>query len=388
MEVKLSSFIFKRREVRDSNGDIAFYKIWIDKWEEEREPVDVNSLILHLVANYSPEIEEKLLGNRRGLVDVPVDMLVSRSVIDVLNGTKFILNLTFPRRSLTSKHVEALRELFGHYQEDGFLFSIHHKLLSTRRDLFGEFSQYITYVYSEGEPVDAEGKLTIVCSENGVAGDFDFVCEGEYEDVLVVNSLKHMQAAVSKLISMLSDDVSIDSLAETIKGDPALVTKLLQYVNSPLFPHRKEIESIKNAVNYLGLDNLKKFLIAVWMSQFFGQDPSFMEFVKRMLTNAFFLESFSSKIKNIPKDKLFLLGLFYQMPSAFGVRPEVFFRSIQLPEEVVELYKEEAVQPYLKLIDMLEEENLEDHLRDIGLSKEELEKHLSYAQESVSTFMA
>ncbi len=211
---------------------------------------------------------------------------------------------------------------------------------------------------------------------------------GEYEDVLIVNSLKHMQSAVSKLISMLSEDASVDSLAETIKGDPALVTKLLQYVNSPLFPHRKEIESIKNAINYLGLENLKKFLIAVWMSQFFGQDPSFVEFVKKMLTNAFFLESFSKSVKEIPKDKLFLLGLFYQMPSAFGVRPEVFFNSIQLPKEITELYKEGSLQPYLKLIDLLESEGLGEHIEKLGIGEEELEEHLKYAQESVDTFMS
>ncbi|EDP74784.1 HDOD domain-containing protein [Hydrogenivirga sp. 128-5-R1-1] len=388
MEVKLSSFIFKRQNVRDGAGDIAFYKVWIDKWEEDREPVSPSSLVLHLVANYSPEVEEKLLGNRRGLLELPIDMLVSRSVIDVLNGTKFILNLTLPRKALTSKHVNALKELFNHYQEEGFLFAMHSKLISSHREVFGLFSEYITYVYSEEEPINLEGKLTIGCSDSATSAEFDFFCEGEYEDVLVINSLKHMQAAVSKLISMLSEDASVDSLAETIKGDPALVTKLLQYVNSPLFPHRKEIESIRNAINYLGLENLKKFLIAVWMSQFFGQDPSFIEFVKKMLTNAFLLESFSKNIPNVPKDKLFLLGLFYQMPSAFGVRPEVFFNSIQLPEEITELYKEESLQPYLKLIDMLESEELEGFIKGLGLSREELEEHLNYAEESVNTFMS
>ncbi|WP_457600666.1 HDOD domain-containing protein [Hydrogenivirga sp.] len=388
MEVKLSSFIFKRQNVRDSAGDIVFYKLWIDRWEEDREPVDVNSLVLHLVANYSPEIDEKLLGNRRGLVDVPIDMLVSRSVIDVLNGTKFILNLTLPRKALTTKHINALNQLFPYYQENGFLFSIHRKLLMGKRELFDSYSDYITYVYSEDEPVHIDGKLTIGCSEVASAQEFDFICEGEYEDVLIVNSLKHMQAAVSKLISMLSDEASVNELAETIKGDPALVTKLLQYVNSPLFPHRKEIESIQSAINYLGLENLKKFLIAVWMSQFFGQDPSFIEFVKKMLHNAFFLESFAKNIKSISKDKLFLLGLFYQMPPAFGVRPEVFFNSIQLPEEITQLYKEEELAPYLKLIDMLESGGLEEYIKELGISGEELEEHLKYAQESVSTFMS
>ncbi|RLJ70895.1 c-di-GMP-related signal transduction protein [Hydrogenivirga caldilitoris] len=388
MEVKLSSFIFKRQNIRDSAGDISFYKVWIDKWEEEREPVDVNSLILHLVANYSPEVEEKLLGSRRGLVDIPVDMLVSKSVIDVLNGTKFILNLTLPRKALTSKHLNALKELFGYYQDNGFLFSIHKRLLSSNREVFNTFSEYITYVYSEDEPVHLEGKLTIGCSESLDVEGFDFFCEGEYEDVLIINSLKHMQGAVSRLISMLSEEASVDSLTQTIKGDPALVTKLLQYVNSPLFPHRKEIESIKNAINYLGLENLKKFLIAVWMSQFFGQDPSFIEFIRKMLSNAFLLESFSKNLQGIPKDELFFVGLFYKMPSAFGVRPEVFFNSMQLPEEIKNLYGDKRLEPYLKLIDLMDGGEVYEFAKTLGIDKEELEEHINYAQESVKTFLA
>ncbi len=386
MTVKLTSFIFKRRNVRDSYGDIAFFKIWIDKWEEDRKPVDRNSLILHLVANYSPDVEEKLLGNRRGLVDVPVDMLVSRSMIDVLNGTKFILNLTLPRKALTGKHMNALRELLPHYQESGFLFSIHEKLLSVNREIFNEYGDFFTYLYCEESVPKLEGLLTIGCGE--LMTGCDFSCEGEYEDVLVVNTLKHLQAAVSKLISMISEEASIDALADTIKGDPALVTKLLQYVNSPLFPHRKEIESIRSAINYLGLENLKKFLIAVWMSQFFGQDPSFVEFIRSMLFNAFLLEGLAQRLKGISRDKLFLAGLFYGMPSAFGVRPEVFFSSIQLPEDITELYRDDNLKPYLRLLDLLESEEVERYAESLGISGEDLEKLKEYAKESVATFMS
>ncbi len=385
MDIKLSSFIFKRQNIRDSYGDIAFYRIWIDKWEEDREPVETSSLILHLVANYSPEVEEKLLGNRRGLIDIPIDVIVSRSVIDVLNGTKFILNLTPPRKALTSKHLNIMEDLFRHYQEFGFLFSIHESLLISNRDILLKFKSYIDYVFLISGEIKPSEKLIIWCGAEPLF-EYDFICEGEYEDVLMINSLKHMQSAVSKLISMLSEDPSVEELAQIIKGDPALVTKLLQYVNSPLFPHRREIESIKNAINYLGLENLKKFLIAVWMSQFFGQDPAFIKFIKKMLFNAFLLESFSRKLVSYPKDRLFLVGLFYKMPEAFGVRPQVFFNSLQLPEEVIVLFKDEKLQKYLKILDLLDKDELKNYASKLGFSEKELESHFKYAQDSVEAF--
>ena len=388
--LRLSSFIFKRKNVRNSEGDIAFFKVWVDKWEEDREPVPPESLILHISANYSVDLEAKLMGNRRALVDVPIDMLVSRSVIEVLNGTKFIFNLVSPRRQLTDKHISYLNTIFPVYQEEGFLFSIHENLLKRSPDVIRDYGNYINYVYIESDATPhIEGKLIIRCGEKDFSYlGYDFVCEGEYEDVMIVNTLKHIQASLSKLISMLADDPSIENLAETIKGDPALVTKLLQYVNSPLFPHRKEIQDITMAINYLGLENLKKFLIAVWMSQFFGQDPEFIEFVKSMLYNAFFAEWFASKLSDVSKGQMFLAGLFYKMPSAFGVRPEVFFNSINLPKDITDLYEKEKVKAFLGLIDRLENPaDLLEYAKSLGVSPEDLESARKYADENLKAFL-
>ncbi len=388
MRVKLTSFIFRRQNVRDSNGDIIFHRIWIDRWEEERTPVEPKELILHLVANYSPELENKLLGNRRGIVDIPVDMLILRSVVSVLNGLKFVLNLTPPRKVLKEEHLESIATVLDKYQEEGFLFSIDESLLRTNREFYKRFSDFITYAFFKESIIPLDGKLSIGCSESFSPTEVDFVCEGEFEDVFVVNSLKHLQTALSKVISMISEDVSVEELADAIKGDPALVTKLLQYVNSPLFPHRKRIESITNAISYLGLENLKKFLIAVWMSQFFGRDPTFLEFVKEMIFNAFFLESFHRKLNSLPKDKLFLAGLFYKMPDAFGVRPEVFFSSIQIPEDILKLLDSEELKPFLEILDCFREGCPKETLSKLGIGEEDMSKGIEYARKNLEMFLS
>jgi len=385
--MKLSSFIFKRMNVRDSGGDIAFYRVWVDRWEEERNPVERGKLIFHLAANYSKELEDRLLGNRRGLIDVPIDVIFLRSIVEVINGTKFILNLTMPRGKLGEKHLSLMSSYLERYTDQGFLFSADHRLLEKYPEFLRPAERYLTYLYTEDVPVERRDRLIIVCGKNVLATDYDFICEGDYEDVMVVNALKHTQAAVSKLLSMLSEERSLDEVADTIRGDPALVTKLLQYVNSPIFPHRKEIESVSMAVSYLGLENLKRFLMAVWMSQFFGQDPSFLEFIKSMLFNAFFVESFS-KYLSVPKDRLFLAGLFYKMPEAFGVRPRVFFQSINLPEEILSLFEDPKLKDYLRIIDLLDREDLGKHLSSLGLSEEVLKEHLRYAKESLSSFVS
>ncbi len=89
-----------------------------------------------------------------------------------------------------------------------------------------------------------------------------------------------------------------------------------------------------------------------------GQDPGFLKFIKEMLFNAFLLESFSKRIPGIPKDELFLLGLFYKMPETF------------------------------KVIDLMGSEGLKDHLKSLGIDENTfLEEHLSYAEKNVSNFV-
>lgn len=84
-------------------------------------------------------------------------MLVSRSLLDTLNGTRFILNLSPLRSFLTAKHVSFIKELMEHYTDNGFLFSIHEDLLG------------VNPIACSGEPPEF----------------YDFVCKGNYIEAYV-----------------------------------------------------------------------------------------------------------------------------------------------------------------------------------------------------------
>lgn len=63
--------------------------------------------------------------------------------------------------------------------------------------------------------------------------------------------------AVDVLRLTRKEDVAIDELAAVIQNDPGLTAKILKVVNSPLFGIPREISSLKQAINMLGLRTVK-----------------------------------------------------------------------------------------------------------------------------------
>lgn len=59
------------------------------------------------------------------------------------------------------------------------------------------------------------------------------------------------------------DDASLDEVARVVERDAAIVSKLLQIVNSAFFGARRRIASVPEAVAYLGTEHLKQLVVLV-----------------------------------------------------------------------------------------------------------------------------
>ena len=103
---------------------------------------------------------------------------------------------------------------------------------------------------------------------------------------------------------MASPDFSYDAVEELLKGDPALVYKLLRYLNSWLVAVRGEIHSIREAIALLAV---------VAMA---SDKPH--ELIRTALTRAFFCEALARAIavssttsvhRSMQSSDLFLMGL-------------------------------------------------------------------------------
>jgi c-di-GMP-related signal transduction protein len=113
-----------------------------------------------------------------------------------------------------------------------------------------------------------------------------------------------------------SPDFSYDAVEELLKGDPALVYKLLRYLNSWLVAVRGEIHSIREAIALLGEKEFRRWISVLAVVAMASDKPH--ELIRTALTRAFFCEALARAIavssttsvhRSMQSSDLFLMGL-------------------------------------------------------------------------------
>jgi HD-like signal output (HDOD) protein len=83
----------------------------------------------------------------------------------------------------------------------------------------------------------------------------------------VVGSVDRLPSAVrlfQELSELLArDDASTDAVTDLVRQDPAIASKLLQFVNSAFFANSREVSDIRTAVIRLGMKTIKNLALAL-----------------------------------------------------------------------------------------------------------------------------
>jgi c-di-GMP-related signal transduction protein len=110
------------------------------------------------------------------------------------------------------------------------------------------------------------------------------------------------------LQSVSSPEFSLDDVENLLKQDPAVIYKLLRYLNSPLLGLRAEVHSVRHAITLLGEVEFRRWVSIVAIVAMASDKPP--ELIRTALTRAFFCEEISSPIGMAPdSSNLFLMGL-------------------------------------------------------------------------------
>lgn len=104
------------------------------------------------------------------------------------------------------------------------------------------------------------------------------------------------------------DNPSFDSLADIIKIDAGLTYKLLALMNTPIYYRIGKINSIKQALVRLGINETKKWILLLFLRDVSNTDND--EFAKVSLIRAIFMEKLISKLgySNMSNDA-YMVGL-------------------------------------------------------------------------------
>ncbi|MGM0419208.1 MAG: EAL and HDOD domain-containing protein [Thermodesulfobacteriota bacterium] len=155
-------------------------------------------------------------------------------------------------------------------------------------------------------------------------------------------------------------DLDIEKLVSLIKNDPSVSYKLLKFINSAYFNRPCEIQSIRDAVTFMGSDELKKFINLVAVSGIAEEKPN--ELMRNSVIRARMCELMGNELKTeFSAEELFTIGLFSLMDAMLDKPMEEVLKNITFSQKFINvlLRKSKTVNILFLIIEAFEKGNWE-----------------------------
>lgn len=192
---------------------------------------------------------------------------------------------------------------------------------------------------------------------------------------------KEIESIQSNYLSMLSEinktNPSFDKLEEIAKRDLGISYKMLKTANSIYYGSRHKIESIKQAMIRIGINEIKR-----WVYLMIMRNPTNVEnneLVKNCLVRGKFMELLSGYcIFEVDQSDCFIAGILSSIDVILNKEMEIVLKELLLPEKVNEalLGTENNVRKLLDYVIMYEE-GMFSLLNDADIFKNENQKFIS-----------
>ena len=139
-------------------------------------------------------------------------------------------------------------------------------------------------------------------------------------------------AAVRLLTTINRPDVEFDELTKVISEDVGLSYKLLHYINSAFFSIPTKIESINQAITYLGMNELKRWINILMLSSLSDKPAVVMQ-------NALIRGKMCELLAKIIGQKtanFFLIGMLSSLDSILDISLEDSLEQLPLGDDIIE----------------------------------------------------
>lgn len=140
----------------------------------------------------------------------------------------------------------------------------------------------------------------------------------------------NVNLALSIINELQQEDVNFDDISYLVSKDPKLSFQLLKILNSPAQGLKREVSSLKQAVVFLGVNALKKWVILISLLQSSDTPQSFFNI---LLTRARTCELLARTIKLKDADAYFTIGLFSGLDRLFSMEMKDVLKHIKVPQE-------------------------------------------------------
>nr|WP_319392625.1 HDOD domain-containing protein [uncultured Desulfobacter sp.] len=127
--------------------------------------------------------------------------------------------------------------------------------------------------------------------------------------------------------------INIVKIQNFIRNDVPLSFKLLKYVNSAYFNRRIPIDTIKDAIVFVGEEELRKFIKVVVVSDLGNAKPN--ELIRCSIIRARMCEKFSELFKSkFSAEELFTLGLFSYMDALMDCEMQDILKHLSFSDKM------------------------------------------------------
>ncbi len=144
-------------------------------------------------------------------------------------------------------------------------------------------------------------------------------------------SIRPHQSSAMEILQVTSMDSPLDNIASTVEKDPILSLQLLKIINSSLYSLSRPVESVKEAVVFLGVAQLRKW--ALLLSLLSASDNC-AESHRLILSRAKFCELYAGVIGEKDPDRAFVVGLLSGIDILLGVDVNTFVKMISLSDDI------------------------------------------------------
>jgi EAL and modified HD-GYP domain-containing signal transduction protein len=190
------------------------------------------------------------------------------------------------------------------------------------------------------------------------------------ESLHITEIASNKMSLLNLLAEINRPQTTVENLKKIIATDLGLTYKLLRYINSAFYSLLKEVDSIRQAIVYLGIREIRRFVTLVIISELAADKP--IDLVRLSVVRARWCELLAENSQR-PQDttEMFLLGLF-SLIDAILDRPMVqLLGMLPISDAMKEaLLKDQGpLAPFLRAILAYEQGQAKECLRALRLIK-------------------
>ena len=411
MPIQSPFFLARQPIVEEDGKTVAMYEVFLrskkspDKFPEEIPPYKAAFIVIDLLASIG---YQKVAGDKKVMINLSIQNVVNRSYLETLIPEKTVLNLQEPYTEVTKKQWEYINNALQNLKKEGFEFAFDIDLIFDK-NIRVLAIRYADYIVAQVKDLDKakdpflikkqciatriEDQKMFLYAKKNHCDLFEGYYFGKPEPIYAEIGIAALTTTVIKTLSAIERHADLKEIEELIKSDPGLVTKLLKFVNSSYFYLPLEIKSIRQALAYLGINNLKKYLLVLMVLELAETLKVPIEQYKKMLLAAILSEKLA-KILKINADIAFLGGLFFPADIVFNIDPVKIAVDLKLHHEILEGYLEDNPKLHclfyiskVLAFDLEKDEKFKSCLKNLGLNEETLENYLKEAQETVEKLL-